>query len=126
MSVVAIKPKSVAIPDSGIFVGTAGSAEKEAVALLVVRWHHLNSPEEWVGIRLGDFTNLLRVDEYAKSRFGDNPILLHCLLYGMAPFIEEGFVDGWVWGDKESVGIVTEKFTSALAKSPWARAEVSS
>ncbi len=62
----------------------------------------------------------------------DNPVDKFVAIWGKSPvwqpdlkgLVDGGFIEGWVEGDPESVGRVTEKFHDALYERFGARAEM--
>lgn len=113
-------PLNITMPGKmGVLMDTLGRVEEEVVATCIVRWHHVNSPTAWVGIRLGDFTDFIRNDQLIYQWLASNPIWTAALLNGMEPMTKDLWLTGWVNGDKDSVGTVTEKFIDALSGSAW-------
>ena len=112
MDAVEITPSQVALPATGLLIGTLGRAGLEAVATIIVRMQQEVGADAWEPMVLGKFTAFIFGDVYAK-RLCENPIWMHCLLHGMAPILEQEFVTGWVNGEADSIGVVTPKFLAA-------------
>lgn len=118
-----LKPDDIAIPRSGIFVATLGSAEKEAVAVCLVRMHHKMEWNDWTPVTLDDFAAFAdsrREDaDPVVARWFENPIWAMCFFHGFHPITSEGYVEGWVNGKPESTGVVTPKFLAAIEGGHW-------
>lgn len=113
-----IAPNQVKLPRIGILTATLDRAEPEAVGAVIVRWHHVHSPEEWSGIALDDFVAFVKNDEVCQT--WHNPIWTQTLIYGMHAVLDKGFVEGWVRGEPDSIGHVTEAFLERIERSMWA------
>ena len=120
-----MKPSDVAMPRIGMFTGTMEHAEVEAVAVMVVRWHQLNSPDEWVDVTPNQIAGLLAPEgdgDHMVKDWRENPIWLQSFFMGIQRSLDEGWLEGWVNGEGDIPGRATPKFLEALKGSIWNKA----
>lgn len=113
-----IRPSEVMLYPDVPFVGTFGKAETEQAAAILVRWHQLNSPDEWTSISRRELGNWMcgdinQTDEMLKiwttnPFFRPSPIGL----------IDGGLITGWEGGraEADNKGTVTDVFLEKLER----------
>lgn len=107
----ALVPNQVVVTPYGGMVATLGNSELEFAAACVVRFQLVRGDgTEWIPIPIKDFFEVVKTDDQVKE-WGKNPVWRPNIL-GLA---KDGWIDGWVPGDMECVGTVTEKFIEAVS-----------
>lgn len=106
-----LKPSDIVIMEGGFLIGIFGKAEVEHAAALIIRWHHVNSPDEWKSVCTREIAYLFLSDPKVIE-WGFNPF------WQPDPqmFFEYGLIDGWRHMDPLSKGTLTEKFHEGLER----------
>lgn len=78
-----------------------GRSEVENAAAMVVRWHHVNSPDAWVAVSRRQIADFIGSDDVCREWF-KNPF------FGVAPrqLRDRGLFSGWE--DDDAPGMFTE------------------
>lgn len=106
-----LPPNQISLHPMGSMVGTLGNSELEFAAACVLRFQLVRGDgDAWIPIPIEDFFEVIKTDEQVKE-WGKNPFWRPNIL-GLA---KDGWIDGWVPGDMECVGVVSEKFIEAVS-----------
>lgn len=109
ITILPCEPKAVGFhPGPFPLVDRFGRSEIENAAAMVVRWHHVNSPDAWVGVSRSQMAHFTLRDDLVREWF-KNPF------FGIRPdqLEERGFFLGWA-GDVESPGMFTQRGIECL------------
>ncbi len=105
-----IQPNQILLDSMGVLTDTLGKVEHEAVAALIVRWHHLMGHETWKPVTRAALGELI-TDDVVAANWGRNPF------WRPSPyeFSEAGFITGW-GPDPLAPGTLTEKFHTGILR----------
>lgn len=110
-----MKPTDIAIDPVGCIVDTLGRVELEFVAALIVRWHHLYSPDEWKPVSRAELALLFGFDETPPDElvagWARNPFWRPDPM----AFWRAGFITEWD-RDATARGTLTTTFFAGLAR----------
>lgn len=104
-----LPPVKVMYDPGGMLIGTMDHGEVEFMAVLIIRYHHLISPDAWIPVSRAALATMLQHDDECK-KWAENPF------WRPSPYElqEKGYITGW-GEDPQALGILTDKFHEALA-----------
>lgn len=95
----------------GVLTDTLGRSEHEAMAALIVRYHHANNLADWTPVSRLALGELFKTDDVVKE-WARNPFWRPTSPY---EFVKHGFIIGW-GEDPAAVGTLTDDFHAGLLR----------
>jgi hypothetical protein len=107
-----IKPADIHLdydPFAQDLINTLGRAELEFAAAMVIRWHHVHSPDVWVSVSRREIAQ--SITDPVIEVWAQNPFFRPDWMQ----LLRLGFIAGWN-ADVDARGHLTEKFFAAYKR----------
>lgn len=87
-------PAQIRVMPGGFLVNRFGRAELEFAAAIIVRWHHVHSPEAWTTVTRRQIADFISADEQVREWL-KNPFMQP----DPSGLVAKGYIAGWESAD---------------------------